>query len=145
MNQPLDIQFKDIKVELEPGLIKVFSNLELWRYLRGKDQQKISFLIGEIKKRYKEKYSQALNIRDSSLLVEILVHVYCHSLGLRILPHLKIAFLKRFLEKLIDRAKVVDCGERNRDTNRWFWDLLAYFKSIVLLIFPLELRVANLR
>lgn len=144
MDRPNIIAFTGIKILLEPGLIKVDSNSALWGYLIGKDHQKISFLVWEIKRRYKERYGQALNIRDSSLLVEILVHIYCHNLGLRILPHLKPDLFRKFLKKLIERAKVVDCGEKNRDTNRWFWDLLAPFKSVILAIFPYKLVVANL-
>lgn len=144
MDRPNIIAFTGINILLEPGLIKVDSNSALWEFLMGKDLQKLASLTGEIKRKYKERYGVQLNILDSSLLVEILVHIYCHNLGLKILPYLKTDLFIKFLKKLIERAQIVDCGERHRDTNRWFWDLLAPFKSVILAIFPCKLAVTNL-
>ncbi|MGY3052136.1 hypothetical protein ACVWYG_000323 [Pedobacter sp. UYEF25] len=143
MDQLFITSFKVLKIGLEPGLIKLYSNSALWTYLKGKDPDRLLFLIDEIKRRYEEKYQKPLHIGDSSLLVEILIHVYCHNVGLCILPFVKINFFRTVLEKLIERASIVDCGEFKSDTNRWFWDLLGPFKTIVVGAFPNELKMIS--
>lgn len=140
MEKSLAVNFKQIQIVLEIGLIKVSSNLALWEYLRGKDKVKIHLLASEIKNRYFEKYGRELHISQSSLVVEILIHVYCHNLGLTILPFIKNTFLEKFLKKLIERAEVIDCGEKKRDSNRWVWDLLSHFERVVLMVFPKKLK-----
>lgn len=131
--------FHDINVELEPSLIRVHSDVTLWKYLQGKNLGKLVALVAEIKSKYAEEFNRPLKIRDSSMLVEILAHVYCHRVGVKINQQLNDGVLRNFLQKLINRAKVADCGERDRDGNRWFWDILAHFKTLVVLLFPRNL------
>lgn len=144
MYKSLSKNFNSVKIELQPGLVKVYSNLQLWEYLTGKNHSKIVSLLVEIKKEYFERYGKALNISNSSLMVEILAHVYCHGLGLKIFPYVKLDFIRKFLKKLIDRAQIVDCGERTRDSNRWVWNFLAHFNKVILAFFPFDLNVSNL-
>lgn len=145
MNQSLPTNFNKLTIELEVGLVRISSDVQLWKYLSGKEHEKITFLVTELKRKYFERFGQALNIPNDSLIVEILVHVYCHQLGLKTLRVVKISFVKKLISKLIDRAKIIDCGEKSRDTNRWFWNLLAYFKPLVLMVFPKNLNVEDLQ
>ena len=131
--------FNGVRIDLEPGLIKVYSDEALWSFLKNKEATKLIALISEIKAAYLQQFGSPLRITDSSLLVEILVHVHCHYLLLKLVNRINLSSLKSILVKLIKRAEVADCGEKEKDTNRWFWDFSSFFKAIVVGIFPKSL------
>ncbi len=131
--------FENINIEVEPALVRIYSNSALWKYLEGKNKRKMVALVAEIKLKYFKRYKRPLQIKDSSLLIEILAHTYCHWIGLKINSVLNHGFLRIFLTKLIDRAKVADCGEKIRDNNRWFWDLIAPLNKLMVALFPRNL------
>ena len=134
-----------VKVELELQLIRVYGDAELWRYLDDKAKERFEQLVTAIKTDYKSHFGQALAITDESLIVEILVHVYCDYLGLSFNRVVKIKWIQGLVKKLLKRAEVVDCGEKAVDSNRWVWDLLARYKSFFIKLLPKNLNTKNLK
>lgn len=134
-----------IKVDLSEGIVRVFSDAELWRFLDGKAGERFELLIKTIKSDYENVFEKPLNIANDSLLVEILVHVYCDYLGLAFNRIFKIKPIQKLVSKLLKRAEVVDCGERAKDSNRWVWDFLARFKSLFIKLLPNNLNAMNLK
>lgn len=134
-----------IKVGLEPHIIQVYSNAALWHYLSVDRTTRFELLVTTIKADYANEFGQALAITNNSLIVEILVHVYCDYLGLSLNRVVKIKWLQTLVKKLLKRAQVVDCGERAVDSNRWVWDLLARYQSLFIKLLPKNLNAKNIK
>jgi len=145
MDKVYELEGNKIKVGLEPQLIRVYSNASLWRYLDGKAKARFELMVDTIKSDYKQQFGKALNITNNSLIVEILVHVYCDYLGLSFNQIIRIKWIQALVKKLLKRAEVVDCGEKAVDSNRWVWDLLAGSKSFFIAILPKNLNARNIK
>lgn len=145
MNSIYHLENCNIKVQLDKGIIRVYSNAELWRFLDGKADERFIMLVKTIKNDYEQRFATPLKISDRSLIVEILVHVYCDYLGLKFNQLVKFKPLNKFVDKLLERAEVVDCGERVKDSNRWIWDALAPLKGFFIKILPRNLSDTNLK
>lgn len=145
MDKIYELAGNKIKVGLEPQLIRVYSNAELWAYLDGKANARFELMVNTIKADYEQHFGKTLAISNASLIVEILVHVYCDYLGLSFNRMVQIKWIQALVKKLLKRAEVVDCGEKGVDSNRWVWDLLANCKSILIRIFPKKLNAKNIK
>jgi hypothetical protein len=145
MHKVYELEGNKIKVGLELQLIRVFSNAELWKYLDGKANDRFELLVDTIKRDYAQQFGKVLTISNDSLIVEILVHVYCDYLGLSFNRIVKIKWVQTLVKKLLKRAEVVDCGEKSVDSNRWLWDLLAGSKSFFISILPQNLNAKNIK
>jgi hypothetical protein len=145
MDKVYELEGHKIKVGLELQLIRVYSNAELWKYLDGKANTRFELMVNTIKADYEQHFGKALAISNNSLIVEILVHVYCDYLGLSFNRIVKIKWIQSLVKKLLKRAEVVDCGEKGVDSNRWVWDLLAGIKSFFILILPKNLNAKNIK
>jgi hypothetical protein len=145
MDKVYELEEHKIKVGLELQLIRVYSNAELWKYLDGKANTRFELMVNTIKTDYAQQFGKALAISNDSLIVEILVHVYCDYLGLSFNRIVKIKWIQNLVKKLLKRAEVVDCGEKGVDSNRWVWDLLAGSKSFFIRILPKNLNAKNIK
>lgn len=145
MNKIFKLAGSEIKVGFEPQLIRVHSDKALWQFLKGDIKSRMKLLIYTIKEEYFTQFDKKLEISDDSLVVEILVHVYCDYLGLLFNRIVQISWLQRLVIKLLKRAEIVDCGERQVDSNRWIWDFLARFKRIFIAIIPQDLNKRKLK
>jgi len=134
-----------IKVYLDKGLVRVFSDRGLWCYLDGEVKANTLQLVKMIKIDYRDQFNTPLNIADNSLMVEIWAHVYSDYFGLLLKNHMKIKWIQNLLQKGIERAEVIDCGEKHLDTNRWVWDFLSHFNSILSLLLPKNISIKNLK
>ena len=145
MRQIYELAACRIKVDLQPGIIRVYSDSELWRFLNGHVHERFNLLAQTIKNNYKNLFNEDLVISNDSLIVEILVHVYCDYVGLKFNSVIKLTPLNNFVKKLLLRAEIVDCGEKEKDSNRWVWDFLARFKPIFVKMLPKNLNNTNLK
>ena len=148
MDKIYELKGNKIKVGLEPRLIRVYSNAQLWAYLEGKAAvrlERFELLVNTIKADYEQHFGQTLVIANASLIVEILVHVYCDYLGLYFNHIVKIKWIQNVVKKLLKRAEVVDCGEKSVDSNRWVWDLLAGSQTLFISILPKKLNAKNVK
>lgn len=135
----------EVKVRLEPGLIRVYSNAELWRFIDGKANARFELMVNSIKADYAAQFGKALAISNNSLIVEILVHVYCDYLGLSFNRLVQIKWIQALVNKLLKRAEIVDCGEKGVDSNRWVWDLLANWKPFFIWLLPKNLNAKQIK
>lgn len=139
------VENEEIKIDYEPALIRVYSNAALWKFLQNDKQARFALLVKNIKEHYEKKFNKPLNIENDSLIVEILIHIYCDYIGLLVCNVIKIKWIQYLLMKLIKRAEVVDCGEKQVDSNRWLWDFLARYQSAFIKILPNNLNAKNLK
>ncbi|MFD2287471.1 hypothetical protein GJU39_07860 [Pedobacter petrophilus] len=145
MEKIYNLANSEVKVGLEPKLVRVYSDTALWTFLKTDAGKRFELLAETIKYDYATTFGNELKITNDSLIVEILVHVYCDYLGLRFNRIVKIKFIQNIVNKLLERAEVVDCGERGVDGNRWVWDFLARYKMIFFRILPKNLNVRKLK
>jgi len=134
-----------IRVCLSKGLIRIYSDKGLWRYLDGEPAPKTMELVKTIKADYKNEFGNSIKISNSSLMVEIWAHVYSDYIGLLLQRRLKFVWIQKLLQKGIERAEIIDCGEKELDTNRWVWDFLSHFNSIISIFLPGNIGKSNLK
>ncbi|WP_443939159.1 hypothetical protein [Pedobacter sp. MW01-1-1] len=125
-----------IGVDLKPKIIRVYSSDALDGFFSQSIESDLNTLISSIQADYTTLYKKELAISNESLFVEILAHVHCEYIGFTLNKNIKWRLFNRFIEKLIARAEIVDCGERKMDSNRWVWDILSFFQSFFVFIFP---------
>lgn len=145
MDKTYELEGELIKVVLEPKIIRVYSNAALWQYLSVRPDIRFNQLADTIKADYKTEFGQGLAISNRSLIVEILVHVYCDYLGLSFNRLVKVKWIQSLVKKLLKRAEVVDCGEKEADGNRWVWDLLAPCTPVFIKLLPKNMNAKNIK
>lgn len=145
MDKIYQLENCNVKVCFERGLIRVYSDEELWKYLGDQVKNKLNILVELIKTDYSNAFKVNLNISKSSLLVEIWVHICSHYYGLSMLRVVKMKWLRALIIKGIKRAEIIDCGESNKDSNRWVWDILAYMESLIFWFGPKNMNRKNLK
>lgn len=86
---------------------------------------------------YSDMFHRPLQISQNSLAVEILVHAYLDKLCLYVantevvpIEGLDLA-LKAAFQEIQNRTEVIDCGEREVDTNRFIFDGLERFHGAI--------------
>ncbi len=145
MEKIYDLEGSKIRIDLKDGLIRVYSDAELWLFLTATHGIRFELLVNTIKTSYLLEFGKVLNIANDSLIVEILVHIYCDYLGLGFNRIVKVIWIQKIVNKLLERAAVVDCGEKALDSNRWIWDSLAPLKMFFIKIFPKNLNASQLK
>lgn len=88
-------------------------------------------LVVWIKYRYYEIFGKELRITNPSFVAEIWGHLLVYRIAIWMEQNLKFKPLRRLVKFVAFRSGIVDCGERNADSNRWIWDLLGnlFFKK----------------
>ncbi len=89
-----------------------------------------------LKQVHTDKYDTALNISDESLTIEIIGHVYIGNFAdiLKAIPRIpKIApIIVERAYRITDHTDIIDCGEKEVDSNRWVWDKLAILYDAIM-------------
>lgn len=145
MNKIYKLDNCSIKVSVEEGIIRLKSDKDLWVYLDIDVVPQTIKLIRLIKTDYKTEFGKPLKITDQSLMVEIWAHVYCDYFGLLIHRNTKIKWIQDIVLKGIERAEIIDCGERKLDSNRWVWDFLSNFKKPISWFLPKNISFKDLK
>ncbi len=131
-----ETSFHAIAVSYSPRLVRVRTDETLMRYLAepGRGAQA---LAAHIRARYAQTQGCALEISERSLAVEILAHAYCDALLLRAarlareLPGTLGGRLAQAAARLRQHTDIIDMGETDVDSNRWLFDDLAPFYSLI--------------
>ncbi len=91
-----------------------------------RDVETLCFLVLE---EYKKDYGQVIKVGLNSFIVEVLGHVYAY----RILLFLRKIYPLEIFRKYSYHACTIECGDRQYDRNRWFWDMLSFLKPVIFL------------
>lgn len=131
--------FEQITVRYEDKIVRVTCDDALMDYLELPGNGSVP-LAEHILKSYEGYFHKPLEISLHSLAVEILGHVYADKFGSslselsRHLSSEQTSHLKALADKLLERTAVIDCGERSVDGNRFVWDFLEPFHSLIYLL-----------
>ncbi|GAB1464474.1 hypothetical protein [Pedobacter sp.] len=115
---------KSIKVNFRLNLVSI----DLTAYTSNKDIKEIfkncSHLVNLVKTDYQKNYQQALAINNASFVAEIWGHLVAYRIALWTKRNVKFSFIERMANFVAFRSGIIDCGEANTDTNRWFWNII---------------------
>ncbi len=132
----LPVVFKDRVVQID-------GSADLQDFLSEDIDNRTLVLITLIKSDYLLHSNQALAIDDDSMIVEIWGHVYASHFADAIKNLVQLKLIDQMADFVIHRADTIDCGERDIDSNRVFWDLLSNFKGLILDFLPKSTKEAS--
>ena len=126
----------EISIHYQPQLVQIVCDQNLKDYLREKGNGSLQ-LADYILKEYQNCQHTPLKISRDSLAIEILAHTYVDSFSQAVsdaeplLPLSLRQALKQLIHSIRSHTEIIDCGETEVDSNRWIWDKLAPYKSII--------------
>jgi hypothetical protein len=112
-----------LSVEYKNGVVSIKNNTALNNLLKNESNGS-GYAAATIKAEYKKRMGKELDIEVGSLQIEILGHVYPDRIGNAIKKIWLPGFIEDAVDKILVRTEVIDCGEKARDDNRFFWDFL---------------------
>ncbi|HMR82695.1 MAG TPA: hypothetical protein PKE30_06175 [Niabella sp.] len=120
-----------LKVRLRPHIISLHANYALRNLVHKsfRDVETLCFLVLEA---YEKEYGQIIKVGMNSFIVEVLGHVYAY----KILLFLRKIYPLGIFKKYSYHACTIECGDRQYDTNRWFWDMISFLKPVIFLFIP---------
>lgn len=136
MAQTDNRQFDKITVKYTPKMVQITCDSNLKSYLKEKGNGAVK-LAAHILDQYEKAQGAPLKISIDSLAIEILGHTYTDtfSAALAVFDKQLPSSLRRPLDRLADQiqhhTEIIDCGEAEVDSNRWVWDTLSKYKSII--------------
>lgn len=89
----------------------------------------------EMKKMYQKEFGKEIQITQTSLAIEILGHVYAEKLAkiIKLLPFPTsfMASIRKAMDDIQKHTDVIDCGEKEVDSNRVVWDRLENHADLI--------------
>ena len=127
----LKIEFLGIVVDLkiEPGAIHFPITEKLKAVLESNLNANTTTMVKSIQDKYKDSFGKFLVVSDDSMAVEIWGHLYMEKFLKRVDNLIPFDFLKTLSEKLLERTSTVDIGEKDSDSNRFIWDMIAPYRA----------------
>ncbi|SDC82043.1 hypothetical protein [Niabella drilacis] len=120
-----------VTIDIELHAIHIHNDEPLWKLLSKDPEQNTELLVAGILQAYETQYHRKLEIAPGSLAVEIWGHVYIDQFADYTARLTDLNLVKKLLYPVQKYCAVIDCGEKDHDTNRWFWDLLAPLKATI--------------
>jgi len=113
-----------IAVVIDKGLVRITNDEALKSVAAVQPLVFAERLVDLIQADYRGAYGETLAIGRLSLIVEIVGHLYVEYCLLKYSMLFRIIFPFGLYNRFRRSCEVIDCGERRRDPNRWFWDRL---------------------
>lgn len=125
-------EYKGIKIKFAKKFIHIKNDDILIKFLNEPGTGSME-LAKVLKEKYKNEMGNSLDITDESLAVEILGHIYIEKFA-NLISHIPITKgvhtkLKDISDELKTHTDIIDCGEKDVDSNRYVWDSLQKFAS----------------
>jgi len=127
----INVQGKNIEMELTQHKVKLTNNDQLNALLATNTEASTDALVAVIKQEFKKNNNREIDISSDSMAVEIWGHVYTEKFATAIKYLSRLSIIDGIAEKIVDHCEVIDMGEAGRDNNRFVWDTLAPFKSMI--------------
>ncbi|MCI1966326.1 MAG: hypothetical protein LKJ17_09400 [Oscillospiraceae bacterium] len=131
-----DTSFHNITIDLQEHCVNITTNPELMSFLAQPDNGSVK-LARYTRSQYETIFHKPLKISEASLAVEILIHAYLDRISLNALAIQKLFPEKiskpilALINKVHERTAVINCGETSVDSNRFVFDDLAPFHTLI--------------
>lgn len=112
---------------IHEGLACIVNDDALKRVVGAEPTKSVSSLVRQIKADYIIRFGKQLAIEEHSFAIEILGHVYFERFLRRHRRILRWVLFWGLYDRFCRSCVVIDCGERGKDPNRFFWDALSVF------------------
>lgn len=128
-------EFHNISIRYEDRIVRIKSDSALTHFLLSSKGP--NALAEHILESYERIYHKSLQIHIHSLAVEIIAHVFIDTISKDIsilssnISKDKLEFIQGVLESIREHTRIIDCGELSVDSNRFVWDILEPFHSIL--------------
>lgn len=127
----MQIILSGVTITMELHAVHIHNDEPLWQLLNKDPEQHTDLLVKELLREYEATFHRVLDISPDSLAVEIWGHVYIDLFAGYIARLTDLNLVRKLLYPVQKYCAVIDCGEKDHDSNRWFWDLLAPLKSMI--------------
>ena len=127
----LSVQGKNIEMEFTQRKIKLTNNDQLRALLAQQTEAATDSLVAAIKQEFKKTNNKEIDISSHSMAVEIWGHVYTEKFATAIKYLSQLSLINGIADKIVEHCEVIDMGESGLDSNRFVWDTLAPFKSMI--------------
>jgi hypothetical protein len=131
MSTPVLVRSEIINVELKPHAIKIWNDDALPGLLKVDAESSTEELIENIKREYFKLFNIEFKVSNASIAIEIWAHVYAEKFADAVKDFSSVKFIDGIADKILRHAEVIDIGETGHDDNRFVWDGLAGFKSVI--------------
>jgi hypothetical protein len=120
----LQVDGNDFLLSMEEGAVILHNSESLENLLQKNSYDNAMQLANKIQSAYEANFSRVLNISEASIAVEILGHVYFENFMETIGNKIPIKMVDTICENIRSRCAEINIGEKDRDHNRVFWDLV---------------------
>lgn len=126
--------YNGVTLAYQPKILRVNNDEALAAFLARPENGSMA-LAAHMQERYQRLFATPLAIQQESIAIEILGHVFADNVAATV-EHLSeklslLGPLAQAMEKIRRRTEVIDIGEKNVDDNRWLWDALIPFRSLI--------------
>jgi hypothetical protein len=131
MNTSVLVHGKEITLQLKQYAIRIFNNEALSAMLEQNAETATEELITCVKEEYFKLFNSDFKVSNASMAIEIWAHVYAEKFAEAVKDFYFINFIDKIAEKILHHAEIIDIGEQGHDENRFVWNSLAGFKSVI--------------
>lgn len=136
MKKTIPVRSKYIIVQLVPHVVRVTTDDELEDLLSNDVKKSTAELVTAIKSQYQKEFGSVFTVSNRSMSVEIWGHAYADQLAKWIKKRFRFKLVAQITDKISERAGSIDIGEKGHDSNRFVWDFLASFLSVISFFLP---------
>lgn len=131
--------YHGISINYDGQFVHILTDTQLLKFLGrfGNDSLK---LAKHLRETHQTLFGRELRISEESLSVEILIHAYLDvllrgvgELG-KLLPQKALKDLVACMEQLEGKTKIIDCGEKEVDSNRHVFDSLVPYRQFLYMV-----------
>lgn len=122
---------KNISVLFKENSIAVVNDEQLWVLVTEMPEAATDELVSAIKKEYYTQFNKAFDVADASIAVEIWGHVFAEKFADTVKAITRVKLADKLAAKVSSHCEVINIGRKGNDNNRFVWDWLASFKSII--------------
>lgn len=136
MKTKISVRGKQIEVQFAPHAVRITTDKELKELLRKEVKKFTLELVAAVKAEYQKVFSTEFKVSNRSMSVEIWGHAYADEFAQWIQTFSRIGFVNKMADKVIYHARLIDIGESGHDNNRFVWDALSPFLSLIAFFLP---------
>lgn len=125
--------FHGIAVRYHDRIVGIQNDEVLRAFLEDRSSKGSLLLADAILKEYKAELGKPLRITRDSLAIEIIGHVFLDKFS-DLSSVIANAEVKKLLEELKEHTEIIDCGEKEADSNRVVWDSLEKEKGLIYML-----------